>query len=83
MSQSHNKKKNTALLFEFLTYEISDALVKEDNKRSESALRILKKYFKKNTELFKEYRIARALLSMRDVSEKSADTILIEAREAI
>lgn len=83
MSQSHNKKKNTALLFEFLTYEISDSLVKEDNKRSEAALKILKKYFKKNSELFKEYRIARALLSMRSVSEKTADTILSEAREAV
>jgi len=55
----HQKLKNAGVLFELLVRQItSDTLL---NKES-MAINILKKFFKKNTELFKEYSLYQTLI---------------------
>lgn len=82
MSNKHNKRRNTGLLYEFLVRTISQALVEGDQKRSSTALRLIKKHFKQGTELYKEYRLINALMKSTVSSQAVASSILTEAKSA-
>ena len=41
----HNKKRNTAFVYEALVREATVAILKEDNERKEKAVSIIKKHF--------------------------------------
>jgi hypothetical protein len=82
MSKAHNKKRNTALLYEFLIRTISSSLVEGDKKKSSIALRILRRYFKPGTQLYKEFRLFNALVKTTVSSDSVASSIISEARSA-
>lgn len=82
MSRSHNKKRNTALLYEFLVRTISSALVEGDKKKSSAALRILRRHYKPGTQLYKEFRLFNALVKTTVSSDGVVSSILSEARAA-
>ena len=81
-SKSHNKKRNSILLYEFLVSTISKSLVENDKKKSSSALKILRRHFKKGTNLYKEFRLLNSLLKTTVSSPQVASRILIEAKDA-
>ena len=81
--RTHNKKRDVGLLYEFLVACVSDALVEGDKKRSSTALKLVKKFFKPGTELYKEFRIANALYRTTVSSEAVAVSILSEAKQAV
>lgn len=81
-SKNHNKKRNVGLLYEFLVRALSAAIVENDKKRSATALKLLKKYFKPGTELYKEFRLANALVKTTVGSEHTAASIIVEAKRA-
>jgi hypothetical protein len=83
MSKTHNKKRNTALLYEFLIRTISSALVEDNKRKSLTALKILRRYFKPGTQLYKEFRIFNALVKTTVSGDAVATSILKEARTAI
>lgn len=71
----HSKYKNTGMLFELLTRQItSDIISGQDS----LATGILKKFFNKNTEMIKEYKLYKTLCEERLPSETKTG-ILIEA----
>lgn len=80
---SHNKKRNTGLLYEFLVRTISEALVENDKHRSSKALRIIKNSFKPTTELYKEFRLINSIMKTTVSSEAVASSILNEAKAAV
>lgn len=71
----HSKFKNTGMLFELLTRQITSEII--SGKESLST-QILKKYFNKNTELFKEYGLYKTL-SEEKISSEVKSNMLIEA----
>jgi hypothetical protein len=81
MSRSHQKKRNTALVYEFLVRYISKSLVEGHQKKSSVALKIIKKHFKPGTQLYKEFRLINSLMKMNDISEHSAASIIQEAKK--
>ena len=84
MSKSkHSKKRNSWLVYEFLVRTISEALVNDEKKKSSAALKILKRHFKPETELYKEFRVANALMKTTVSSEHVAASILKEAKETV
>ena len=83
MSKSHNKKRNAALLYEFLIRTISSSLIEGDKKVSSIALKILRWYYKPGTQLYKEFRLFNALIKTTVSSDAVASTILREARLAV
>lgn len=82
MSKNHNKKRNTALLYEFLVRTISASLVEGDKKKSSVALRILRRHFKPGTQLYKEFRLFNALMKTTVSNNSVSSSIMNEAREA-
>ena len=71
----HSKFKNTAMLFELLTRQITSEIISSNES---VAIQILKKYFNKNTELIKEYKLYKTLCDEKLKSETKAN-MLIEA----
>lgn len=80
----HSKFKNTGILFELLTKQITaDILSGNDNSRAKG---LLFKYFKENTELGKEWRLYDFLLNEKVRTESHAErflSIILEQRKKI
>ena len=74
MKPKHSKYKNTGILFELLTRQITSETISNTPPK---AVGILRKFFGKNTALLKEYQIYHALLNKKFEKEASA-TVLIE-----
>ena len=73
MKPKHSKYKNTGILFELLTRQITADTVSGKNTK---ALSILKKHFNSKSELLKEYKIYHTLSTKRYENENKA-TILV------
>ena len=71
----HSKFKNTAMLFELLTRQITSDIISSNES---VAIQILKKHFNKNTELIKEYKLYKTLCDERLKSDSKA-VMLIDA----
>ena len=82
MSSSHNKKRNTGLIYEFLVKTISNSLVENDKQTSSKALKIVRQCFKPGTELHKEFRLINSLMRTTVSSESVAASIISEAKMA-
>jgi len=71
----HNKIKNTGILFELLTRQITADLMETDTSK---AVNLVKKYFKNGTEIGKEYQLYKILTETKYNTESRAET-LVEA----
>ncbi len=69
----HNKIKNTGILFELLTRQITVDLMESDNSK---AVDIVKKYFKTGTQLGKEYQLYKILAETKYNTESRAETLI-------
>jgi hypothetical protein len=74
MKQKHSKYKNTGILFELLTRQLTAETISGNSSKS---LNVLKKHFSSKTELFKEYQIYHTLTTQKYKKESQA-TMLIE-----
>ncbi len=72
MKLKHNKFKNTGILFELLTRQITADIM--SNKES-AAVGIVKKYFSRG-EIAKEYKLYQALTKATSLSEAKAESII-------
>jgi len=79
-NRKHRKKRNTGLLYEFLIRYISNALVENNDKNIKKAVKIFKKFFKKDKELYKEFRLFNSLYKTATEKESVASSILSEAK---
>ena len=77
----HNKKRNTAFLYEALVRELTESVIKKDFESKKKVLSILKEFFKKGTMLKKELDIYKALYETKEVDIASAEKILTEAKK--
>lgn len=82
MPKSHNKKRNVGLVYELLLRRVSECLVNEDNAEAQKALDIISRRFKKGTELYREFRLFRALAKSHVSEVRTAQAILAEAKSA-
>ena len=80
----HSKIRNTGILFELLTRQITVDVLNNDKKGS--AANILKEFFNKNTQLGKEYELYRVLTVENYKSETKANHLVdavIKARQKL
>ena len=76
----HNKKRNTAFLFESLTKELTKAIVAKDDKRKALVLSIIKEHFKKGTSLARELDVYKSLYESRGLPKETAERMVTEAK---
>lgn len=70
----HSKYKNTGFLFEILTRQVTVDTM--EGVSESKALSLIKKYFNKGTELYKEYALYDALMKKKFVSEVRANDFI-------
>ena len=78
----HNKKRNTAFIYETLSRELTKAIVDKDSNRKATVLAIIKEGFAGNTILAEELSLYKHLLETRNIQENLAERILQETKFA-
>ena len=82
MKIRHNKKRNTAFVFESLMREATVAILKGDDKRKNIVLEIVKRHFKPDSELKKHFQCYKSLYENQDLDIHTSEKILREAKMA-
>lgn len=80
----HSKFKNTGILFELLTRQVTADIL--GGKKESSAKDLLFKYFKENTELSREWQLYNKLLNQKLKDETNAEryvSVILEARKKL
>ena len=78
----HNKKRNTAFLYEALIREMTKAVVSKNKEQKNKIVDILKESFSSNKPLGKELGLYQALLSSSELDPVTAEKLLYQIREA-
>mgnify|MGYP001361355709 CR=1 FL=1 len=76
----HNKKRNTAFLYETLVRELTMCVVNKDVARKRKIVSIMKEFFKRDTTLGLELELYRTLYETTDVDEMTAEKLLLEVK---
>ena len=82
MARSHNKKRNVGIIYEQIINYVCNKLMYKEDKKDEVAISIIKNNFKKDSQLYKEYKLFKALASTKNVSGHLASSIISEAKKA-
>ena len=80
MKIKHNKKRNTAFVYEALVREITVAVIKNDSETKEKAVAIIKKHFKPNSALKRHLECYRSLYESHNMDAKTSEKIIREAK---
>jgi hypothetical protein len=76
----HNKKRNTAFLYEILVRELTYSIVSRNKGKQGRIVEILKTYFSSNTVLGQELALCKALQETTGIEKDTAEKILSEIK---
>tara|TARA_B100001059_G_C17773661_1_gene549962 strand:+ start:543 stop:1370 length:828 start_codon:yes stop_codon:yes gene_type:complete len=82
MPRSHNKKRNVGIIYEQIINFVCGRLLEEDKKSAENAVSIIKSHFRPSSQLYKEYKLFKALATTHNVNDQLASSIINEAKKA-
>ena len=77
----HNKKRNTAFLYECLIKEMTKAVVRKDNTTKQAVIDILKRNFCKGTPLYEDLQMYKQLLETNSLSKTMASRFITEVKK--
>ena len=80
MKMKHNKKRNTAFIYEILIKELSKASMHKLEEKKEKIFDLIKIYFSKGTPLKEELEIYQSFLNLHDEDTPTIEKIITEAR---
>ena len=78
--KKHNKKRNTAFLYEVLVREITKCVLDKDKERQSVALQICKEHFRKGTLLHQEKELYSTILETTGLEKEVAHKLLEETK---
>lgn len=76
----HNKKRNTAFLFETLVGELTKAVVAKDEPKRKRTLEIIRKHFAKGRALYEDLQLYKALSETSGLTPIIAEKMLFEVK---
>ena len=80
MKFKHNKRRNTAFLYEILVRELVKSAMKKDEGRKKTTIDVMKRFFNADAPLGKELKVYKALYETTNLSAIDAERLLIEAK---
>ena len=80
MKMKHNKKRNTAFLYESLIKELTKAVVRKDNAKKAKVVEIIKKYFNTGSELKRDLDCYNTLLETKTENGEYALRLMFEVK---
>jgi len=81
MRLKHNKKRNTAFVYEALIRELTKSVVKNNKHKQNKIVSIMKEHFANGTELSKELDVYRSIYETKDIEKRLAEKIVVEAKQ--
>jgi hypothetical protein len=82
MARTHNKKRNVGIIYEQIMNFICEQLMNDNKSQAEKAINIIRENFKKDSQLYKEFKLFKALAETHNISENLANLIITEAKNA-
>jgi len=76
----HNKKRNTAFLYEVLVQETTKCVIGNDQKRRKKVLGVLREFFSKGKILYKERQLYGALINPGELKKEILTRVLEESK---
>ena len=80
MKTKHNKKRNTAFLYESLVKEVTKSVVDGNNQQKQKTIKILKRHFSKDSILKRELELYRSLYESTDLDRAFCEKVIKEAK---
>jgi len=80
MKIRHNKKRNTAFVYEALVREATIAVIKNDTQTKDKVVSIIKKHFSPNSVLKKHLECYRSLYETKGINKETCEKIIKEAK---
>ncbi len=77
----HNKKRNTAFLYEVLVREITKSIVENNARKKQTIVSVVKEYFSKDSCLKRELDLYRTVLETRKLKVHTAEKLLNEVKK--
>jgi len=81
MRLKHNKKRNTALVYEILIRELTESVVKKNKNKQNKIVSIIREHFKKDSTLKEELELYRSIYETRDMEKNLAEKVMLEVKE--
>ena len=82
MAKSHNKKRNVGIIYEQIMSFICEMLMENKKSEASKAIDIIKENFNLNSQLYKEFKLFKALAETNNISDNLANLIILEAKSA-
>lgn len=81
MRLKHNKKRNTAFVYEALIRELTKSVVKNNKHKQNKIVSIMKEHFANGTELSKELDVYKSIYETKSIEKGTAEKIVTEAKQ--
>ena len=82
MRLRHNKKRNTAFVYEALVRELTKSIIKNNTFKRNKIVQVMKEHFKKDSSLLEELEIYKSLYETSELDAVTAEKLMIEAKLA-
>jgi len=82
MRLKHNKKRNTAFVYEALIRELTKSIIKQNSNRKNKIVSIIKEHFSEGSELSKELSLYRNIYETTNIPKKTAEKLMLESKIA-
>lgn len=80
MKSKHNKKRNTAFLYEVIVREITNSILEKNDQTKKHLINVCKMFFSKNSILKKELELYKAVNEAYEMPNNLAEKLLNEAK---
>lgn len=81
MRLKHNKKRNTAFVYEALVRELTESVVKNNKNKQNKIVSILKEHFSTDSVLKEELDLYRTIYETKDIQKETAEKIVDQVKE--
>ena len=76
----HNKKRNSAFLYEVLIQELTKSILSKDGELQNKIVVLVKESFTPNSMMYRELKLYRAITHTKDVNLLTAEKIINEVK---
>ena len=80
MRLKHNKKRNTAFVYEALVRELTESVVKNNKNKQNKIVSIIKEHFTGDSVLKEELELYKSIYETRDINKNTAEKIVVEVK---
>lgn len=81
MRLKHNKKRNTAFVYEALVRELTESVVKNNRNKQNKIVSIIKEHFKNDSVLKEELELYKTICETKQIEKTTAEKIIYQVKE--